>query len=134
MDTLEQCVFPWLHDWNVPCLGNYLIVSVRTCSPEMPGLFSLQIYFCLYGVIWGRHPLRPPRVRLALVGEFRNIPPGARPTMETRAIRVCETFNCFVKLSAEEVDRGHNIYRLLNEVIESAELCIFIIVLGCNNN
>lgn len=39
-----------------------LIVSVHTCSPEMPGLFSLQIYFCLYGVIWGRHPLRQSRL------------------------------------------------------------------------
>lgn len=27
--------------------GIILIVSERTCRPEMPGLFSLQIYFCL---------------------------------------------------------------------------------------
>ena len=68
------------------------IVSVHTCSPEMPGLFSLQIYFCLYGVIWGRHPLR--QSRLGALGacwrEFRNVSFDVLPPMEIQAVRLGE--------------------------------------------
>lgn len=67
-----------------------LIVLVHTCSPEMPSLFSLQIYFCVHGVIWGRHPLR--QSRLGALGacwrEFRNVSFDALLPMEIQAVRL----------------------------------------------
>lgn len=77
------------YNWNAAYLRSYLIVSAAcTCPPEIPGLFSLQIYFCLTVVIWGHHPVRPPsvrqgnRVRLALAGAGFAMSGQCEPPME----------------------------------------------------